>query len=1358
MNAAVRMMVVVATSAAVASAVHAATYTSISWVPADGSFSGAFTDSAHWNPVTEGGPGSGYPDSTANTNQIAVFPRLNVTEDYTVTMPAGVCTNIAGLSVELAQNRAVVIDGSDTDLRFPALPEGATYAPIRITSAARRPGSVWYGGGNMMAWRRGDPSTDSGYLRNFKFDLSSNHGSVTGSKLVFTGEIKTESGSLEFFGRGNSDNYKEPDGRSQVILENGSVDGAGLAFSHDSATNIVTFSAFNVTNCSGFGHNTHYGYVGGEGRFELNFTSGSKVSSDGRWQFGWGSAASLGKSYRLAVTDGSKMNVKVLFDRNPGRYEHLVSGEGSSVVTYDSYVDYFGTASSSTSSVTIADGAYFKHDNPVYLGAESAVSVGSTWGELTVSNAQLFCRGILNVREGAVRLLDGAEVVFNSGTWAPGQITGACLAGADEKFFADGAVLRCRQNADVTILSALTSAVIGPKGLTVSVEANRNYTIAQPLEDASPDEGGELTILSCDAYPLVLAADSSVSRLTIAAGTVKLAADANHDSHLTVTNGATFSLVGGPSAITLKGLTLGDAASIGKLVLKSGDIVTVSGPIEFVNAAIEFSTTLASGSHTVFRTTVQPESSAAEQWELFGNGLFSAGIPEGYNRFSVVETDGVWEYRIDVGAERPVLGDPTVWQGGTDEWGAGDWSGGVPSSTVQATFAGATPKNVTVSGSVSAGGLVLDDADGYTFTGGMIKLSDVIGAAITAAGGDNTVNSSLQLATMTSAAVSEGATLTLSGPVRGGGLAKTGPGKLVLASSDNLITEGVSLNGGWLTLASPASLGYLSDSVVSTFTSGTLEFLSGGRTDIASTLNGSVVFKPEGDVVMKLPSVSSGAVVKRGAGSLVLETDAESVTLAAAPQPGSGWKYDAGEEVAYPADGSAPAKHAGIHVAEGELVLRGTGANVTKLAGVVGVALGMPVAEHSGEIAKQPGIVLDNVSGVSVSIPASTASNQFVTDPYIVVSNGANLGSWGSVPDGSGMRGLDIRVVNGTLGNNPLNYSGRSDSTNRYLLVDSSMRWYRRVVNGSTILVASNSVYASQNDFDLADRSTWKLSNIQPEGSMSAAPFVLDMTFAAGSIVMCEKIAATSNRTFPVTITFDDAEYFAGQGDATLMTLNLNVKTVVRGKGLKLYPNAGATWNFITPVTGDGEFVVAGEGTVRFDQQMKYGAAAADPVTLAYTGLTDIRAGTLVVSAGAMSNVVGRAFKVAGTLDMDGQTLSEAVVVTAGGTVRDVRLRRARFQVGRDGEGAVLPVVLDYANGLVTSGRTVFDFGVESGRPYPEGTVFTVARWTGTEKPDVSLFRGARVGDGLCCRFAAKDDGTVEATVRLHPGLELIVR
>ena len=213
---------------------------------------------------------------------------------------------------------------------------------------------------------------------------------------------------------------------------------------------------------------------------------------------------------------------------------------------------------------------------------------------------------------------------------------------------------------------------------------------------------------------------------------------------------------------------------------------------------------------------------------------------------------------------------------------------------------------------------------------------------------------------------------------------------------------------------------------------------------------------------------------------------------------------------------------------------------------------------------------------------------------------------------------------------------------------------------------------------------------------------------------------------------------------------------------------AGAIYvpNESSPLFGVAEYPVeAGslgafttEGTFVFDVNTYGGTPREDAATLCYSGMTDVQDGTLVVSENAISNFVGRTFRVAGVLDMSGQTLADAVLATAGGTIRNAALSEPRFVVGFDGEGEALPVVLDYANGFTMSGRVVFDFGAETGAPYAKGTVMTVARWTGAQKPDISRWRAVNVGEGLKCLFDAKDDGTITARIVSGSGLVLFVR
>ena len=105
-----------------ANAFSATTY---SWkADSSGNYSGNFADSDHWSPSIDNGPGSGYPASTDNFNQVAQFPRVDA--DYTVTLPEGVVTNLSTLLMYAQYGRKVTIDGSGTTWVMPTV-DGNTY-------------------------------------------------------------------------------------------------------------------------------------------------------------------------------------------------------------------------------------------------------------------------------------------------------------------------------------------------------------------------------------------------------------------------------------------------------------------------------------------------------------------------------------------------------------------------------------------------------------------------------------------------------------------------------------------------------------------------------------------------------------------------------------------------------------------------------------------------------------------------------------------------------------------------------------------------------------------------------------------------------------------------------------------------------------------------------------------------------------------------------------------------------------------------------------------------------------------------------------------------------------------------------
>jgi len=461
---------------------------------------------------------------------------------------------------------------------------------------------------------------------------------------------------------------------------------------------------------------------------------------------------------------------------------------------------------------------------------------------------------------------------------------------------------------------------------------------------------------------------------------------------------------------------------------------------------------------------------------------------------------------------------------------------------------------------------------------------------------------------------------------------------------------------------------------------------------------------------------------------------------------------------------TAAKPHGPIGVAEGELVIRGTSA--TRPAITVPYPsdnngrsyIGLRTVSGSCANPKEPGLVIDHASVTFTSqemqIGYGLATDKsFARAPYLVVTNGShlsvrNLNVSSSQPAGAGASVFFDRSSL-SVNQNYANNSGAS-VTNVYTFV-----------NGSTMFNTGGAAnLAGSVDYSF-DRSGWYGANsnsVQAVGiSNPGKNAFIRYAFRNGSRFNSTGFASTSGQTasYPITVIFDDSEWFAGGGDRTIPTTLCNVTTKLEGSGLVVKPSAGETWTFNQPMVGEGGLAKKGEGTFLFDVNTYGGTPREDAATLCYSGMTDVQDGTLVVSENAISNFVGRTFRVAGVLDMSGQTLADAVVATAGGTIRNAALARPRFVVGFDGEGETLPVVLDYANGLTVSGRVAVDFGVESGTPYAKGTVMTVARWTGVQKPDVSRWRAKNVGQNLTCSFAVDGD-CVKATVTRRSGYVLI--
>ena len=557
-----------------------------------------------------------------------------------------------------------------------------------------------------------------------------------------------------------------------------------------------------------------------------------------------------------------------------------------------------------------------------------------------------------------------------------------------------------------------------------------------------------------------------------------------------------------------------------------------------------------------------------------------------------------------------------------------------------------------------------------------------------------------------------------------------------------MLAEGVTLQEGTLR-AAPAALNYGGDAVVSTLAGGTLELTGSGAATPHFNVTGDIQVKATGSgSSLSAPSATAGSLNKRGADPFTLVVDRDREIQAA------------------------------LNVYEGALRIEGDGVHqLTKVGALTVYANGLSSAD-----APDAALVINDVKGLTstgnLRLGSSCSGDYSSAAPSVAVTNSSV--SVVNVFVGDANSDASMRPV-ATFSNSTLRVTGYdgflpggygtpagvlakwSFTDSRLEVVHSSLGFrvaqtpYEMTFDHSTLCCYNNDEEAS---IDMSLAGGWYTAH---------GEFV----FKRGSRLCCKSIRYTTGTAGTFTnprfdLTFDDSEWFVDDADAEVPSKNMNVNITATGEtGIIFAPPADRTWTLYTTVTGTGGFTKRGAGTLSVVAAKKYSQLLEDARTIQCTGALRVEGGLLQIADGAIDNITGRDVVLAndGVLDYGGMTLAEAVVTTGGGTIRNAALTRPRFVVGFDGEGAALPVGLDYANGLTMSGRVVFDFGAEAGTiPWAKGTVMTVARWTGAQKPDVSRWRAENVGNGCSCIFTANNDGTVSATVIGKPGFMLIYR
>lgn len=600
-------------------------------------------------------------------------------------------------------------------------------------------------------------------------------------------------------------------------------------------------------------------------------------------------------------------------------------------------------------------------------------------------------------------------------------------------------------------------------------------------------------------------------------------------------------------------------------------------------------------------------------------------------------------------------------------------------------------------------------------------------------------------------AVSNGASLALSGQLSSGGMEKTGSGALALGNVDNLFIPGFLLLDGKISTASEAALGVGRSANVGggRIKHGALE-ITGADGEVvfgtplslvSESTNDIIVIK--NDVDVRMPAFDCGTVtgelLKRGAGRLEVE-----VSGTANLPGGSGYGGTAGgywgnqistvSQLRYDPVSGLPVTNgvSALVVAEGELKFTGVGEGaVVKTTGSAAIGL------SSDQGSAQPGFVLDNVkydaTGLSVligtGIDYSTAPYQrtgdFALHSYVVLSNNAALTAstinLNRLSDSTAvLTTLDVEssTFEATYAFSP-NRAQSAGAKSRSVFRNGSNLFCRNFyLFRDTTLTFDNSVLARNAALDPIV--------IEAEVATLASSTAC-LNFFNGSRLYCASITppTVSMASYhPITLTFDDSDWYPTRTDDFTFEWAEPEKVIVAvtNVGLRLDVPAAKIWTFNHPITGPGGVVKRGDGTLRFGE----GAIAYSGVTRCESGIVDLGGNAQAVRlAGAGRFVNG-------------------TVAAGGGIV---------IEVDDEYRTLAAPVL----SGISSSGSFRVDLGRTAENPLVEPfRPITVCTYEGAA-PNVSGWRLRGTGVSNVRGVFTAANGVVTVTPE-HTGILMIVR
>ena len=688
----------------------------------------------------------------------------------------------------------------------------------------------------------------------------------------------------------------------------------------------------------------------------------------------------------------------------------------------------------------------------------------ANFGTLAFNRTNAFTVANAISGNGAIQMLGNGTMTLTGNSTFTGSLSinaGTVLFGAASNLGASTGPLAISGNSSLQWTGAANNTDISTRTVTIGAGGARldigsnNVTFANSIGNSgaggiTKSGTGTLTLAAGNTY----AGDTSITAGGLAL--TNSSGSATGSGNITIAGGSSLtgngSATGTASIASSATLAPGNAGvgtlTLGGLNLSAASVVDIEfASSDSYDKVVTTDLTINGGGLHLYNTGSTTQYATAGVYDIFQHANPTQGT--GASALTVLNPKAGFSYTFaDSGslvsltiAQDSIISNWSSTGGGS--WASvGNWSDGVPTTGYTAQFNAnlGAPVTVTLDGSRTVNGLVLDSANSYTIAQGtsgvLIFDKGSSSAAVNILNGSHTVSAPAQLNSTIAVAAAAGSSLTFSEAVNGsGGIVKSGAGLLDLAGHNN-IGGPINVVGGVLGFAFADSLG---SSL--TLNGGTLRYDTGNTADISSTIaigaDGGTVDTNGNDVTFAnaFGNNGTGSMTKAGSGTLVL-SGANTYTGATGINGGT-LSIASNDALGVPATGAAINMNGGTLGTTVSLALDNAGAN-NRAVTIGSSGGGFNVAESttlsvSGTMTGSTGTLTKSGNG---TLNLSGNSILTLSSPINVVAGTLQAGG----TQANGQQGLGTGAI--TLGNGTTlrtNGAGASDNATSYGTVSNAL-------------------------------------------------------------------------------------------------------------------------------------------------------------------------------------------------------------------------------------------------------------------------------------------------------------------------------